>query len=39
MDKRAMPGDRSSPEDYVAWSMVAMWGLAAAYLLATFTPY
>ena len=29
----------SEQQDFVAWSVTAMWGLAAIYLLATFTPY
>ena len=29
----------SDAQDFVAWSAVAMWGLAAVYLLATFQPF
>ena len=34
----AQHGD-SEQQDFVAWSVTAMWGVAAIYLLATFTPY
>ena len=29
----------SGAQDFVAWSAVAMWGLAAVYLLVTFQPF
>ena len=29
----------SDAQDFVAWSAMAMWGAAAAYLFATFQPF